>query len=136
MQSEDAAAPLMTIISQRENGVEQTYLFTDGMSEDSHGSMERPYIVWHVRELDNQHVIHFYITRDFFPLNSVWVKQICTTEGEAMSNYVATKRKELQTRLQVQFNEAIVLCGFDNFEAFTKVSFKNGMFTVTCMNVQ
>ena len=122
MQSNNAVDPLMTIICQRENGgVEQLYLFTDGVSKE-----EKPFIIWHVRDLEKQHFAHFYISKDCFLLNSVWAKQISTSESEFMSNFIVTKRMELQAHFLKQFDKAAVLCGFDNFETFVRASLQNG----------
>ncbi len=113
-QLEDTATPALTIISRKENAVAQIFLF---MSE-SLENVKRPYIVWHVRESECQFFAHFYISRDCLPLNSVWVKQISSGESKTISNLIANQRKELQASLLKEFNEAVKICGFENFEAF------------------
>ena len=123
-QSDDKVGPLMTIISREKNeekeneekGVEQILLFI-GVSE-SLQNVERPYVVWHIREVEHQRFAHFYISDDSLPLNSVWVRQICTSESEIVSNLIATKRKKLQRHLLEYFSEAAKECGSENFKAF------------------
>ena len=105
---------VMTFISRKENGVEQVYLSVDKASD----GLDKPYILWHVRELEHQHFAHFYITKDCLPLNSVWTKQYRSYESEIVSNLITTKRLELQSHFQAQFNEAVKEYGFENFEAF------------------
>lgn len=130
-QSDDTVAPLMTLISQKEGGVEQFYLYVSGVSTGSE-KMERPYILWHVRELKHQHFAHFYISKDCLPLDLVWAKQICNSEDEAFFNHITTKQTELQAHLQKQLNEAVKVCGFENYEAFLGsidgASLQNGKF--------
>lgn len=126
--SEDTVAPLMTVISRKDGGVEQIYLYVDG-------GLQRPYILRHVRELIHQHFTHFYISKDCLPLTSVWIKQICSSESEAIFNHITTKRTELQAHLLKQLNEAVKVCGFESFEAFqmklrtsSAASVQNGKF--------
>ena len=97
----------MTIISQKENGVEKIYLCADGA--------KRPYIIWHMRELEQQRFANFYISKDCLPLCSVWVKQICTGESEFVSHF---KKEEIQVQLLQHFNKAAKACHVENFEAF------------------
>ena len=122
--SDDKVGPLMTIISRGKNeekeneekSVEQIFLFI-GVPE-SLQNVERPYVVWHIREVEHQRFAHFYISDDSLPLNSVWVRQICTSESEIVSNLIATKRKKLQGHLLEYFSEAAKEYGFENFKAF------------------
>ena len=76
--------------------------------------------MWHIRELKHQHFAHFYISQDCLPLNFVWIKQYSTSESEISDNYIATKKLEIQSHIQVQFNLAVKEYGFENFEAFLK----------------
>ena len=113
-ESGNTLAPLMTFISRNESGVEQIYLFVDDASE----GLKKLFIVWQVRESKSQHFAHFYITKDCFPLKSVWVKQICSGKSRATSYLTTTKARELQTHFMELFNEAVKHNGFDNFEEF------------------
>lgn len=108
-------ALLMTVIIQKDNSVEHIYLSADK-------NMARPFIVWHVKELKCQHFAHFYISENCLPLNSVWAKQVCSSESEIMSSSIAPKRADLQAHFLKQLNEAVKLCGFDSFESFLKAS--------------
>lgn len=116
-QSQETVAPLMTVIIQKENSVEQIYLSVDKTSKELK-NLDQPYIVWHIRGLEIQHFAHFYISKDCLPLNSVWTKQYCTHEGEAISKYITTEKLEVQSRIQMQLNQAVKTYGFEDFEAF------------------
>ena len=117
-QSEDKAAPLMTLISQKEKRVEQIYLSVGRISAEGVEDVEKPFIVWHMRELEHQYFAHFYISEDCLPLNSVWIKQICTSESEAIFKNLATRRTELQEYFLELFNEAAKLYDFESLRAF------------------
>ena len=109
-QSEEEDAPLMTTINQNENGVEQIYLCADGD--------KRLYIIWHMRELEQQRFANFYISKDCLPLCSVWVKQICMGESEFVSHLITSKKEEIQVQLLQHFNKSAKACHVENFEAF------------------
>lgn len=120
-QSQDKVALLLTSIIRRESGVEQIYLSVDK-------TLGKPYIVWHIRELEHQRFAHFYISKDCSPLNSVWTKQYCTSEIEAISNLMKTKKLQVQSHIQLQVNQAVKQYDFEDFEAFLKqVSTSNGV---------
>lgn len=112
-QSQESVAPLMTAIIPKKDGVEQIY-FSVGEESD------KPYIIWHIRELEHQYFAHFYISKDCLPLNSVWPKQYCTVECEAMYNYISTNKLEVQSQVQIQLNQAAKEYGFEDFDAFLK----------------
>lgn len=109
----------MTLIVRKDNGVEQIYLSVDKTSEDLK-NLGKPFIIWHIRELEHQRFAHFYISKDCLPLNFVWTKEYCTSESEVFYNYIATKKMEVQAYIQMQFNQAVKEYGFENFEAFLK----------------
>ena len=117
-QSEDKAAPLMTLINRRENRVDQIYLSVNRIAAGGTENVEKPYIVWHVRELEHQYFAHFYISEDCLPLNAVWIKQICTGESETMFENISTKGEELQKYLLELFSEAVKLYDLESFKAF------------------
>ena len=112
-QLHEEIAPTMTIIIRKGNGVEQIYLSVDETSG-------RPFIVWHIREVEHQSFTHFYILADCLPLNSVWPKQYSSYQSEFMGNYIATKRLEVQSHIQIQLNQAAIECGLEDFKAFLK----------------
>lgn len=115
-QSQKTETPPITAIFQEENGVEQFYL---DIGEES-GKLGRPYIVWHIRELEIQLFAHFYITEDCLPLNSVWTKQCCTGESEFISHYIASNKLEVQSHVQTHLNQAANECNFADLQAFLK----------------
>ena len=116
-QPQQTVAPTITVINKTKNGVEQIYLSAGAFSEDG-DNLKKPYILWHIREVEHQHFAHFYISNECLPLKPIWVKHYCTSESEAISDLIATKRSEIQSQFQMHLNEAVRMCGFKNLESF------------------
>ena len=130
-QSQQTIAPMITVINDTINGVEQIYLSAGALSEDE-DNLKMPYIVWHIREVQHQHFAHFYISKDCLPLKPVWVKHYCTSESEAISDLIATKRLEIQSQFQMHLTKAVQMCGFENLESFMQAEYyQPGKFDVS-----
>jgi len=108
----EPAAPLLTAIIQKDDGVEQIFLAIDDLS--------RLQVIWHIRKLEHQHFAYFYISKDCLPLSFVWPKDYCTNESEIIDNYIRAKKFEVQSHIRLQLNKAVKECGFENFESFLK----------------
>jgi hypothetical protein len=126
-QFQEMTGLLMTAMFRKDKGVEQFYLGVESSTEC------RPYLIWHIRELECQYFAHFYISEDCLPLNSVWTKQYGTGDGEFIYNHIATKRLEVKSHIRMQLNQAVKECGFEDFGSFCEqmknskgISFYNG----------
>ena len=111
-------APLMTFVATNEKCVEQLFLDENNSIETQKDISGMPFIVWHIRGLENQYFAHFYVSKDYLPLNSVWMKHICTADSELVYNIIAHGRVELRPTLQKYFDNVMKrynIC--DSFES-------------------
>lgn len=111
-------APLMTIVVAGVKSVEQFYLSVKEVSEAQRECSNVPFIIWHIRCLESQYFAHFYISKECFPLEDVWMKHFCTASSEMVSSMIEAGRTHFQPTIQKHFDQATKIhssCTFDFF---------------------